>query len=274
MADFSPFIPSQTISILGCGWLGRPLAVALLRSGYDVNGSTTSREKLRALSAVGIRPYLISFAPEVEGENIEAFFRSRVVVICIPPGRTTTASTDYLIRLHCVCSELVKGGVEKVLFISSTSVYRGKSGAVTETDADRESTGFLAEEIFRQNTSFDTTVIRFGGLVGSGRHPSRFLSGRTVSGGNDPVNLIHLDDCIGVIGTVIRRNFWNIDINACADAHPTRREFYHSVCVANGVPAPHFVPPDNDAAKIVSNKRLRDELGYELKFPDPMTMTY
>ncbi len=33
-------------SILGCGWLGKPLAVSLLDEGFNVKGSTTSEEKL------------------------------------------------------------------------------------------------------------------------------------------------------------------------------------------------------------------------------------
>jgi len=33
------------ISILGCGWLGLPLAKAILENEFSVKGSTTSREK-------------------------------------------------------------------------------------------------------------------------------------------------------------------------------------------------------------------------------------
>ena len=33
------------VAILGCGWLGLPLAIKLLKSGYHVNGSTTSEKR-------------------------------------------------------------------------------------------------------------------------------------------------------------------------------------------------------------------------------------
>lgn len=33
-----------TVSILGCGWLGLPLAEQLLAEGYSVKGSTTRAE--------------------------------------------------------------------------------------------------------------------------------------------------------------------------------------------------------------------------------------
>ena len=38
----------EKISILGCGWLGLPLAKSLLAKGYKIKGSTTSESKLEA----------------------------------------------------------------------------------------------------------------------------------------------------------------------------------------------------------------------------------
>ena len=43
------------ISILGCGWLGLPLAKALIENGFSVKGSTTSTDKLTALENAGNR---------------------------------------------------------------------------------------------------------------------------------------------------------------------------------------------------------------------------
>ena len=39
------------ISIMGCGWLGLPLAAQLVKAGYNVKGSTTTPEKLEVLQA-------------------------------------------------------------------------------------------------------------------------------------------------------------------------------------------------------------------------------
>ena len=47
------------ISILGCGWLGLPLAKALIGNGFSVNGSTTSIDKIGLLENAGITPFLI-----------------------------------------------------------------------------------------------------------------------------------------------------------------------------------------------------------------------
>jgi UDP-N-acetyl-D-mannosaminuronate dehydrogenase len=67
------------ISILGCGWLGLPLAKALLENGFSVNGSTTSVEKLSVLENLGIQPYLIALSPTLsKGEGDETISSSNI----------------------------------------------------------------------------------------------------------------------------------------------------------------------------------------------------
>ena len=49
----------KNVSILGCGWFGKPLAVSLLNDGFLVKGSTTSEIKIQELETLGIESYLI-----------------------------------------------------------------------------------------------------------------------------------------------------------------------------------------------------------------------
>ena len=58
----------ETITILGCGWLGLPLAKALVKAGYSVKGSTTREENLETLREAGLEPFLVELDPEVNGE--------------------------------------------------------------------------------------------------------------------------------------------------------------------------------------------------------------
>jgi len=46
----------KVVSILGCGWLGKPLGAALINEGYLVMGSTSRHENIGALKAAGIVP--------------------------------------------------------------------------------------------------------------------------------------------------------------------------------------------------------------------------
>ena len=76
----------KKISILGCGWLGLPLAKTLIEKGNSVKGSTTSIEKIIILKELEIEPYTISLsANEIKG-NINSFLdQSEVLIINIPP---------------------------------------------------------------------------------------------------------------------------------------------------------------------------------------------
>gem|GEM_PF-4555050 len=51
-------LSKPTISIIGCGWLGLPLAEFLVQKGYLIKGSTTREEKLDQLKSKGIQPFL------------------------------------------------------------------------------------------------------------------------------------------------------------------------------------------------------------------------
>ena len=48
-------VHAPTVAVIGCGWLGTPLAVRLIERGYVVLGTTTRGDKVPALTALGIR---------------------------------------------------------------------------------------------------------------------------------------------------------------------------------------------------------------------------
>ena len=69
------------ISILGCGWLGFPLAKALLEKGFSVNGSTTSTEKLLSLKNAGISPFLIELGEVANKGNVSEFLEGALMLL-------------------------------------------------------------------------------------------------------------------------------------------------------------------------------------------------
>jgi nucleoside-diphosphate-sugar epimerase len=261
----------ETISILGCGWLGQPLAVSLIGDGYNVLGSTTSKDKELKLKSLGIKPYTLKFDPCVQGEA-EDFFNSGVLVISIPPRSKQYNGLFFLEQIKALVDEIKKALVRKIIFISSTSVYPDINRVVTEEDADAESILAKAESAFMNDFELRTTVIRFSGLVGPGRHPGRFLSGKITGGSDNPVNLIHQADCIRVIKRIIELNAWNKVFNACADLHPSKEAFYNMACKHSGLPPPIF--SGEAAYKCVNSDHLKNELTFRFDFPDPMTMTF
>ncbi len=263
----------KSISILGCGWLGKPLAVELIKSGYRVSGSTTQENKLHEFKSLGIKPFLIKFDPQLSGSDYHEFFQTDTLIISIPPKRKSGQTDVYIEQMNNVVQEVLKGRISNVLFISSTSVYADGDRVVTEIDADPSSYLVQAENILQDQTKFKTTVIRFGGLVGPGRNPGKFLAGKKdVQGGNHPVNVIHQQDCIGIIKAVTEQRAWGEVFNACADHHPTRKGFYTKASAVMQLEAPEFLDADVSRNKEVNCQKLKTKLNYQFVYPDLIEM--
>lgn len=271
----------KKISILGCGWLGLPLARRLLAEGYEVKGSTTREEKLGSLKAAGIEPGRIVLGETVEGD-LKGFLDSDVLILDIPPGRREEVEESHVLQVSQLIDALLVSPVKHVLFVSSTSVYPDLGREVVEDDAqDPDLAGkpagrvlLFAEEMLRSERAFSTTVVRFGGLIGPGRNPSDFLQRmKTVVDPEQPVNLIHLDDCIGIVCAILRQGAWGEVFNACCPGHPTRGAFYEAAASRLGIDVPQADrPAASRPFKIVSSRKLADVLGYRFLHPDPLTV--
>ncbi len=267
------------ISILGCGWLGLPLAERLRDEGHQIKGSTTSEEKLQLLKGKEIQPFLLELTPDLHCENCDDFWDADVLVLNIPPGRGKNDVKEFhQQQIQAVINRLTDSRINFVVFISSTSVYPQKGGIVSEEDtktgkASRASGNALleAEKMLRKESGFETTIIRFGGLYGYDRHPVKYLAGRkNISNGNAPVNLIHQKDCINIIQKVIKENITDQIFNGVSDGHPPKKMYYPAVAKAMELKAPTFKNDESKEYKIVSNRKLKLMLNYTFSHPNPM----
>ncbi|MEM9832973.1 MAG: SDR family oxidoreductase [Bacteroidota bacterium] len=268
---------TESISVLGCGWLGFPLAKTLLAQGYEIHGSTTQPEKLNELEEKGIKPYLIKLSPEVNAEADPNFFRSDVLIINIPPRRRTDVEAFYPQQVEAIIQQSPS---PRIVFVSSTSVYPDLNRAVTEADiptseSEKQSLrasgrAILAAESLVKQYSSQTTILRFCGLMGPDRHPGRFLAGKTLnSSGQAPVNFIHLDDCVAILAQIIRDGIWGEVFNACADEHPTKSVFYQRATQKIGQKPPEFRADGELSFKQIDSQRLKGQLGYQFIYADP-----
>ena len=262
----------KQISILGCGWLGMPLAKSLLEKGFSVKGSTTSLEKISAIESNGIQPFQIELSEtEIKGE-IDSFLKnSEILIIDIPPKLRGISSENFVKKIQNLIPFIEKSKIEKVIFISSTSVYSDASLTalrVTESTKPNPETEngkqLLATEILLQsNENFKTTVVRFGGLIGDDRHPIHFLAGRkNIENPEAPINLIHQKDCIGIIEAIVKQECWNETFNAVAPFHPTRKEYYTQKAMELGLPLPKFVNSKIGFGKIILSEKVEKDLDY------------
>ena len=275
-----------SVSILGCGWLGRPLGQHLVKQGRSVRGSTTTPEKLDRLRDDGIEPVLLTLDPDLSGSDPGSLFDSEILVLNVPPSRgSDDVKARHRRQIEAVRDSAVDGRVEWILFASSTGVYPSVEQTVTEDDVppgnpdtlpgSRRSTGEALVEVegllMNETPDLDVTIVRLGGLYGGDRNPGRFLAGRTdVSKPGSPVNLIHQDDAVGVFTAIIEQNVRGEIFNACADEHPERHVFYPKAAEATGLEPPTFDMTDDTTGKLVSNQKLKTRLGYQFQHPDPL----
>ena len=268
----------EIISVLGCGWLGLPLAGYLIEKGYQVKGSTRTPGELKVIESCGIKPFYLVLGPHLRGDGIDDFFNCDVIVINFPPERREDIVEYHQAQIGSLIARIKLSPITKVLFVSSTSVYPEINRDVFEDERalPEKASGEALLAVERKLTDcaeFKTTVIRFGGLIGYDRMPGRFLAGKTgISGGEAPVNLIHRDDCIRIIYKIIELDTWGEILNACADEHPLRKEYYVAQAEKLGLEPPKFNETGRAGYKIVRNDRLKRLLGYEFKYPDPSSI--
>ncbi len=255
---------------MGCGWLGLPLAKSLILDGFKVHGSTTSEEKLKVLKKEGIVPFLISFSEDTIKGDISDFLKDvELLIINIPPKLRGANKQSYVKKIELLYGQLKKSTINKIIFISSTSVYGDIVGRVTEETIPKPVTEsgkqlLAAEQLFSQDNDLKTTIIRFGGLIGPNRHPITMLSGRKkLSNGNAVVNLIHLDDCIRIIHAVFKNSWWNELINGVHPNHPTKRKYYTAEATKRNLQAPDYKEDTPIKAKIIVPKVLQIVKMYE-----------
>lgn len=269
----------MTISILGCGWLGLPLAERLRDNGHHIKGSTTSENKLQILKGKNITPFLLNLTPKLECSDCNDFWDADMLVLNIPPGRGRDNVVEYHQKqVQSVIDKVKESSISFVIFISSTSVYPEQAGIVSEEDTEAgnasRSTGnalLEVERLLQKQSDFDTTIIRFGGLYGHNRHPVKYLAGRkNIKKGNAPVNLIHQQDCINIIESVIENNIRGKVFNGVSDGHPPKKMYYPAIAKAMELEPPTFEDDENKEYKIVSNRKLKMMLDYKFRHPNPM----
>ncbi|GAA4046171.1 NAD(P)H-binding protein [Flavobacterium chungnamense] len=271
----------KQISILGCGWLGLPLAKSMLEKGFSINGSTTSVEKITILEKAGISAFQINlFEDRIEG-NLDLFLsNSDVLIIDIPPKLRGNSSENFVAKIQNIISFIEKSSVEKVIFVSSTSVYSDDNSIITEEtipNPDTESGRQLleAEHLLRSNKNFQTTILRFGGLIGEDRHPIKFLAGRkNIENPESTINLIHQIDCIGIIEEIIEKGLrqaqsenwdWNEVFNAVAPFHPTRKDYYTQKAIELDLSLLEFDESRISIGKTILSEKVASVLNYEFK---------
>lgn len=254
------------IGIIGCGWLGTPLAHTLLDKGYSIHGTSRDQNKINSLQEQGIKMHYL----ELHEEHLKLEWLKEIdlLILNVPPSGIKSA---YAKKHLEICNQLPN--TSKVIFISSTSVFANDLAIADENSPTNNTEGnapfiIKAEKKLRKTLSNRLTILRFAGLVGENRHPVKYMSGKSYCSGNSPVNLIHLVDCIGIISEVIEKDCFGKTFNGCCSSHPTKADYYTAAAEVLNIAPPIFTSSSR-MSRIISARNLKEVLGYQLRYPSP-----
>jgi nucleoside-diphosphate-sugar epimerase len=286
MSDKDTKIGKKRISILGCGWLGFPLAQRLIADDIssEVKGSTTSSDKIKQFAESGIEGFLFNLSPELAGEHarITSFFNTDVLVIAIPPKLAKNDPDFHPRQIQSVIEFIKTSPVKEIIYISSTSIYPDLNRIVTEDDVTTPEQSAApamveAEQLLMGLRGGRTvSILRHGGLLGYNRIPGKYVKGqKDLTTGTIPVNYIHRDDAAGIIATIIQNGVLNETFNIVAPQHPTRRTVYEKSCTQFGWEPPTFAAAETTQAfKTISAAKLSNFYTYTFQYPDPLDFYY
>ncbi|CFU90060.1 SDR family oxidoreductase [Yersinia pseudotuberculosis] len=271
----------KKVAIIGLGWLGMPLAQSLSRRGIDVVGSKTTPDGVDAARMSGINCYPLVLTPELicEPDDLAQLMAVDALVITLPASRTTAGGDHYFQAVQQVVDSALAFGVPRIIFTSSTSVYGETRGRIKESSPLQPvtvagKTLMALEQWLHQLPHTSVDILRLAGLVGTDRHPGRFLAGKTgVKGGSQGVNLVHQEDVIAAIELLLNRPKGGHIYNLCAPIHPRKRDFYPACARALQLTPPEFAVEEQEGAnREIDGSKICSELGFEYLYPDPSRM--
>ncbi|MFA9489142.1 MULTISPECIES: GDP-L-fucose synthase [unclassified Mannheimia] len=252
----------KKLTILGLGWLGLPLAVQMKKEGWRVVGSK------RMVSDMPIECYPLDLNNLIINDELETLLAADTMVIALPPSKTTPE--NYLLGIQQLVSSAIEKGLKHIIFTSSTSVLPMESGVFDEI-AEIDPTSLLAKvENWLLNLPIHCDIVRLAGLVGKKRHPVFYLAGKqNLTGAEQPVNLVHLEDCIAAISLLLAKPNGQRIFHLCAEQHPTRKAYYSEMAKRFGLSDLQFSEENRPLVRIVKAEKIRTELGFVYRYPNP-----
>lgn len=275
------------VLVVGCGYIGAPLALTLARSGHEVIALRRSAGTPAQLADGGVRVLPVDIADPGALVRIPASFDWVVNCVASGGGSAEDYRRTYLEGTRHLLDWLSAVPPRLFVYTGSTGVYGQTDGRMVDESspatADTPTARVLraTEELLLEaarSREFPAIVLRLAGIYGPGRGYwwRQFLAGeaRVEGDGRRVLNMVHRDDVIGAVLAALERGRPGEIYNVVDDAPVTQIELLTWLGQRTGRPLPPAVPADpvggrrrGLTSKRVSNRRLREELGYTPRFP-------
>ena len=251
--------------IIGCGYIGLPLALELKKLGHEITAWVRSGETATALAPYGFaRVVTGSVGQESAWDAIERDWS--LVIHCASSGRGgETAYEEVFVQGAKRIREHLP--LARKLFVSSTSVYGQTAGEMVTEDSPAEpftATGKLlreAEAILLRSGS--ATIVRSSGIYGPGRGVlfDKFKRGEAVIEGDGSrwINQIHQHDLVAALIHLIDKGQYGQIYNATDNMPVMQRDYYAWCAEFLGKPLPPSGPVNTQRKRGLTNKRVSNE---------------
>ncbi|MGH1330014.1 MAG: SDR family oxidoreductase [Paracoccaceae bacterium] len=275
----------NTLLSIGHGYSAQALAKLLIPQGWDIIGTTRCPEKAERLQAQGIEPLIFP------GEDIAPAL-ARASHLLISAGPNEAQGDPFLAEAEEALMDA--GPLAWVGYLSTTGVYGDRAGAwVDESAALTPATkrGRLRVEAeaawqsIAQSCGLPLHIFRLAGIYGPGRGPFAKLragTARRIIKQGQVFSRIHVEDIAATLAASIAQPNPGAIYNVCDnDPAPPQDVLEHAADLL-GLPIPPAIDWQDAQmtpmarsfyaeSKKVSNKRILDELGVKLKYPDYRT---
>ena len=233
----------KRISIIGCGWLGMPLAKRLANDNF-VMATTRNADKVEELKKAGIGTvYIASDSWNLPHEITHVDW----LIYLIPPS----SIADYVSFTKKILDQFPS--TTKVIFTSSIGVYLPSLAIINEQSNIKENHPLAKVEQLIHQTFDKAYVLRLAGLINEQRNPIYYLSGRENPNPNQVVNLVHQEDVITAIQSILAEQPVEQTFNICYPAHPSRQEYYTQQAQQLNLPLPIFTNQNELGKQIEGN---------------------
>jgi nucleoside-diphosphate-sugar epimerase len=275
------------VLIVGCGYVGLPLGVELIRLGHEVFGLRRNLAAENELKTAGIQPLFGDVTKPGTLANLPREFDW--IVNCVAAGGGAENYREvYFNGTKNLIKWLAPNPPKKFVYTSSTSVYAQNDGSQVKESSPTEPTAETSkilvetEEVLLAAVAerkFPAVILRVAGIYGPDRGHwfKQFLKNEATMEGDGSrfLNMIHRDDLVGSIIAALKSGRAGEIYNAVDDEPVSQMNFFQWLGGTLGKYPPPSELENSDenrkrgvTNKRVSNRRLKMELGYQFKHPN------
>ena len=261
--------------VIGCGYVGQPLAERLAAAGHDVFALSRNPPQLRG----NIRAVACDITQPGDLKRVGGEFDVVINTVSSSKGGVEEYRSVYLEGTRNLLAHLEFGNY---IWTSSTSVYAQTDGSVVTEESHAEPSSPTGR-VLRETEELvlakgHGTVLRLAGIYGPDRGHlfQQYLRGEARIHGEGArwLNMVHRDDAVGAIVAAVNKSRVGEIYNVADNDPAAERVFFAWLAEQLKRDLPPAVADSELAGrkrgvtnKRVSNRKLREQLGYELIYP-------